>query len=213
MTNYVSRLSVLVLPAILFGTPVLAQTPRPAAASQTTTQSPPVHSTGTGLLPSYDLSGGYQMLKVPDHTFPFGLNIDAAKNFGPWSIVGELGWAIRSDDQDANGFDADVLTNVFHGGVGPRWTGRNKGSIWPFAQVLGGFYYARQSVEVGDVDISDSTTRFMLQPGAGVVFVAGDGWGIVAQGDYRRVFLDEDEDGESGQNQFRLFVGVRLILD
>jgi hypothetical protein len=62
-------------------------------------------------------------------------------------------------------------------------------------------------------DVTDSATKFMLQPGAGVVMVAGDGWGIVGQVDYRRIFLDEDEDGESGQNQFRVFVGIRLILD
>ena len=53
----------------------------------------------------------------------------------------------------------------------------------------------------------------MLQPGAGAVVVAGDGWGIVGQLDYRRVFLDEDEDGESGENDFRVFVGLRVVLD
>jgi hypothetical protein len=153
------------------------------------------------------------MLKVPDHTFPFGINIDGAKNFGSWGLAAELGWTIRSDDEDELGFESDIMTNVFHGGIGPRWSGRNRSSIWPFAQVLGGFVYARQSIDVGDGDISDSTTRFMLQPGAGVVIVAGDGWGIVAQGDYRRVFLDEDEDGESGENDFRLFIGIRLVLD
>jgi hypothetical protein len=81
--------------------------------------------------------------------------------------------------------------------------------VWPFAQVLAGAAHLRSSVN----DVTDSATKFMLQPGAGVVVVAGDGWGIVGQVDYRRIFLDEDEDGESGQNQFRVFVGVRLILD
>ena len=56
-------------------------------------------------------------------------------------------------------------------------------------------------------------TKFMLQPGAGAVVVAGDGWGIVGQVDYRRVFLDKDKDGESGENEFRVFVGIRFILD
>ena len=53
----------------------------------------------------------------------------------------------------------------------------------------------------------------MLQPGVGVHFIAGDGWGIVTQVDYRRVFLDEDESGDSGENSFRVFAGVRLLLD
>jgi len=43
--------------------------------------------------------------------------------------------------------------------------------------------------------------------------VAGDGWGIVGQVDYRRVFLDKEKDGESGENEFRVFVGIRFILD
>ena len=53
----------------------------------------------------------------------------------------------------------------------------------------------------------------MVQPGAGVVFLAGDGWGIVAQVDYRRVFLKEAEDGDTGENDFRTFFGIRVILD
>ena len=85
--------------------------------------------------------------------------------------------------------------------------------MWPFAQVFAGFVHSRVSTEFAGIDVSDSTTRFMLQPGAGAVFLAGDGWGIVGQVDYRRVFLDEDEDGESGENDFRVFVGVRVILD
>jgi hypothetical protein len=53
----------------------------------------------------------------------------------------------------------------------------------------------------------------MLQPGAGVFINAGDGWGVVGAVDYRRVFLDEDEDGESRENEFRVFIGVRVQLD
>jgi hypothetical protein len=36
---------------------------------------------------------------------------------------------------------------------------------------------------------------------------------VVLAADYRRVFLDEEEDGESGENQFRFFAGIRLLLD
>jgi hypothetical protein len=58
-----------------------------------------------------------------------------------------------------------------------------------------------------------SNTAFMLQPGVGATYVAGDGWGIVGQVDYRRVFLDEEEDFASGRNDLRVFIGVRMILD
>jgi hypothetical protein len=53
----------------------------------------------------------------------------------------------------------------------------------------------------------------MIQPGIGATVVAGDGWGVFGQVDYRRLFLDEDEDGNSGRNDLRFFVGVRVILD
>ena len=178
-------------------TPAHAQAPAQAAAG--------THPTGTILTPTWDASLGYQLLHVPDQTFPFGLNVDGARNFGPWSIAAEVGWAFDSSD--------DVDTHVFNVGGGPRWTARSIGPVWPFAQVFAGFVHSRVSTDFAGLDISDSTTRFMLQPGAGAVFLAGDGWGIVGQVDYRRVFLDEDEDGESGENDFRVFVGVRVILD
>jgi len=188
-------LSLSVITALSLGlvTPVYAQA-RPDA-----------HPTGTILTPTWETSAGYQLLHVPDQTFPFGLNVDGARNFGPWSIAAEAGWAFDKSD--------DVTYNVFNLGAGPRWTARSKAPVWPFAQVMAGLVYSRASTDVLGLDISDSTTRFMLQPGGGVVVLAGDGWGIVGQVDYRRVFLDEEEDGESGQNDFRVFVGVRFILD
>jgi hypothetical protein len=36
-----------------------------------------------------------------------------------------------------------------------------------------------------------------------------DGLGLVGSIDDRRVFLDEDEDGEPGENEVRVFIGVR----
>ena len=47
-----------------------------------------------------------------------------------------------------------------------------------------------------------------------VTFVAGDGWGIFAQADYRRTFFEEADDADpSINNGFRLFIGARMILD
>jgi hypothetical protein len=139
------------------------------------------------------------MLHVPDQTFPFGLNLDGAwNNSKSFGLAGEVGWATDKV--------LDTRVHVWNFGVGPRINARPMGGrVWPFAQVLVGFVHAR-----GD---GDSDTRFQLQPGGGVNFIAGDGWGVVAQGDYRRVFLDEEEFGESGQNQGRFFVGIRLLLD
>ena len=197
MSKFALTLSVIAALTTVAVTPTYAQTGTQARAGE--------HSSGTSLVPTWETSAGYQLLHVPDQTFPFGLNVDGARNFGSWGLVGELGWAYDKSD--------DVSYNVFNLGAGPRWSGRSAASVWPFAQVLAGLVYARGSSDIAGFEESDSRTRFMLQPGAGAVFVAGDGWGIVGQVDYRRVFLKEDEDGDTGENDFRVFFGIRFVLD
>lgn len=149
--------------------------------------------------PRYEVTGGYQFLHVPDQTFPFGLNVDGAWNRSKsLGIVGEIGWTTDSE--------AGFRAHVWNIGAGPRFNARPMGGkAWPFAQVLAGIAHVRGG--------GFSDTHFMVQPGAGVNVSAGDGWGVVLQGDYRRVFLDEEEFGESGQNQFRFFAGIRVLLD
>jgi len=157
---------------------------------------------------TFEMSAGYQLLHVPDDWFPFGLNIDGSRNLNNgWGVVGELGWAHNSDDE----LGIDISSNVFNLGAGPRWTSRRNPRVMPFGQVLAGLVHARTSGDLAGVDASD--THFMLQPGVGVTFVRGDGWGIVGAVDYRRVFLDEDKFGESGQNVLRVFLGLRMLLD
>ncbi len=168
------------------------------------TAQPPSAVDGTVPLayPTWETTLGYQWLRVPDQTFPFGLNVDGSYNFSAnVGLVGEVGWARDSED--------DVTFNAWNLGIGPRFTARPDGPVWPFAQVLVGGVHARASFD----DDSASATRFMIQPGAGVYVNAGDGWGLVGQADYRRVFLDEDEDGDTGENDLRLFIGLRLLLD
>jgi hypothetical protein len=139
------------------------------------------------------------LLHAPDQTFPFGLNLDGAWNGSKaLGLAGEVGWATDKV--------ADTRLHVWNIGVGPRFNARPMGGrVWPFAQVFVGAVHVRGGGE--------SDNHFMVQPGGGVSFNAGDGWAVVAQGDYRRVFLDEEEFGESGQNQGRFFVGIRLLLD
>lgn len=156
---------------------------------------------GTTTTPTWDLSAAYQTLHSDDNTLPYGLNVDGARNFGPFSAVAELGW---NYDREDTGF-GDVNLNTINFAGGPRWTGRSKSAVWPFAQVLAGGLWARAS---GDTLTSSSETHFMVQPGGGVIFVVGDGWGIVGQVDYRRVFVPD-----AGVNQFRGMVGFRMILD
>lgn len=197
-----------VIAALILGgaAPVRGQA---TSAAQAPAQAQPAATVST--FPTWEVSGGYQLMHAPDQTFPFGLNLDGAWNFSSMlGAVGEIGWAMDSEDI-ADDIDASV--HAWNFGVGPRWNARTSGTIWPYAQVLVGALYSRFSTDVGDVDTSFSDTSFMLQPGVGVDFIAGDGWGIVGQVDYRRVFTDEDETGESGVNQFRVFIGGRMLLD
>jgi hypothetical protein len=155
--------------------------------------------------PTWETSAGYQVLHAPEETFPVGLNVDGARNWGPLGLVADLGWAWKSE--------SSVTSNVFNFGAGPRWSGPRDRRAWPFAQVIVGGVFARTSLDAAGQSFTTSKTRFMVQPGVGVGVVAGDGWGIFGQVDYRRVFLKESEDGASGENEFRVYVGVRLLLD
>ena len=193
--------------AAAIAAPAAAQNPVPPPAPAGQAPRPAAPAAGTTLaFPTWEVTFGYQVLHVPDETFPFGLNLDGAWNRSKaFGLAGEIGWAHDSDD--------DVSFNFWHLGAGPRFNARPAGRIWPFGQLLVGLAHVRASAEINDEDFSDSETRFMLQPGVGVNVIGGDGWGIVGQVDYRRVFLDEEEDGQSGENEVRVFVGFRWILD
>jgi hypothetical protein len=197
-----------------------------AAAVVLGLSSPASAQTGTTNMPTFELGAGYQLLRAGEvcaeddedfcstsEVFPFGLAVDGLWNLrgGAFGIVAEGGWSRFSESDDL--FDDSV--NLFHIAGGVRWTGRTNPRIWPYGQVVAGPIFSRFSSEDigGGDEISDTTTRFMIQPGIGATFVAGDGWGIFGQVDYRRVFLDEDEDLGSGRNDIRVFIGARMILD
>ena len=185
----------------------------PAPPAQQAPAAPAQPAVAAAAFPTFEGTGGYQFVHGNDLTLPFGLNVDAAWNVNrSIGLVAEIGWAMGSYDFDES-LLPDVDVDLWTFAVGPRWNARTSGTVWPFAQVLVGAAHARTSTEIFGEDVSGNDTRLMLQPGVGVNFIAGDGWGIVTQVDYRRVFLDEDESGDSGENQFRVFAGVRLLLD
>jgi hypothetical protein len=160
--------------------------------------------------PTFELSAGYQFLHLPDQNFPFGVAVDGARHWGPLGLAAEVGWARHSDDD----FGAEVSTNMFHFAAGPRWTMFGSQRAWPYVQVLAGAAVGRNSLEIASIETSDTDTAFMLQPGVGATIIGGDGWGMFGQLDYRRTFFDEPDDtDDSINNQFRVFVGLRMILD
>jgi hypothetical protein len=148
------------------------------------------------------LSIGYQALHLPDNWVNAGFNIDVA---GPLSenlsIVGEFGLAT----QGTSGSDP-VEAELFHFGGGPRWSWP-LAQVTPFVQILAGAERTSAEFILGGVEVEDSDTAFMLQPGGGIYVPVGDRWGIVGQADLRSVFFSEETD-----NQFRVVLGVRFSL-
>jgi hypothetical protein len=190
---------------LMMATLVLAGASKAAAQASLTTSSP-----------SYELSAGYQFFHLPETDFPLGFGIDGAMHFGKLGLVAEGGWSLHSsDDDDPTVAGAELTANMWHIAAGPRFTGFSERRLWPYGQVLAGLAILHTSVDFDDIeDDSETETAFMVQPGFGVTFVAGDGWGIFAQADYRRTFFDEPDDADpSINNGFRIFVGARMILD
>jgi hypothetical protein len=206
---------------------------QPAPAPQTPAPPQTAGFGGTTDNPTFEVGLGYQFLRAgglcfdDDDTdgddecgdarsFPLGFAIDGVRNFGRVGLVGELGWSRDSDDLTIGTDSATFAENLFHYAAGVRVSGHNAGRFWPYGQVLVGGVTSRVSADFDDDTLeTDATTRtrLMIQPGIGATVVGGDGWGIFGQVDYRRVFLDEDEDGSSGRNDLRIFIGVRAILD
>ena len=223
--------------AVLFGLTASASAQATPAAS---TQKPATSSPTTTTMPTFEFGAGYQLLKIgqvcnddpiqqsctPDRTLPIGVAVDGVRNFGALGLVGEGGWSYDTDTQDvvaSPAFGLDFKTNVWHLAGGGRFTSRKSAKFWPYGQLLAGVVGTRVSGDAVDVlnagDSSVSHTSFMLQPGAGATWVVGDGWGVFGQVDYRRVWLNADDtvtafsNLSDGRNDFRLFLGFRMILD
>src|SRR5581483_997095 len=48
--------------------------------------------------PTFELSAGYQYLHIPDRSFPFGVVVDGARQYGPFGLAAEVGWSRDSND-------------------------------------------------------------------------------------------------------------------
>jgi hypothetical protein len=176
--------------------------------------------------PTFEVGLGYQWLRSGDVctndivevcsgslTYPLGFAVDGVRNFGHFGVVGEVGWSRHAEDVTRSNSQGTDSENIFHYAAGVRWTGHNAARVWPYGQILLGGATVHTAISYNTLGISDTTTRFILQPGVGVTGVIGDGWGVFAQVDYRRMFLDENDDGSSGRNDVRVFAGIRIILD
>ena len=182
-----------------------------AAACTCVFLTPPVFAQRPARTPAVEVSAGFQGLFAtgdPGASFPVGLAVDLAVNSGSSGFIAEGGWSMRSERHEAD----DITFDFWHAGGGFRWTNRTHPRIWPYAQGLIGAAFHDISGEVLGTDQTDTTAYWMVQPGGGVNFVVGERFGIFGAVDYRRVFLVKETDGESGLNEFRVFVGARLTL-
>jgi hypothetical protein len=154
--------------------------------------------------PTVDASIGYQVLHLPDETFPVGWNVDVSRAMTDvWRLVGEFG--MSHDDQTDGGVSGNL--NYYHFGAGPRMTG-HAGRVQPFVQVLGGAVHTRADLVLANSGaFSDNDWAFMLQPGAGISIPVGNVVSVIGQADYRRVFFEEE-----GDNEFRVSFGVRFAF-
>jgi hypothetical protein len=149
-----------------------------------------------------DVSLGYQILHVPDETYPFGWNLDVSAPLNDvWRIVGELG--MSRDEQTEVGVSGKL--KYWHFGAGPR-IAADQGAVRPFVQVLGGVAHPRADLVLANfAEVHDADWAFMLQPGAGVAVPIGAVVSVIGQADYRRVFFREQ-----GDNEYRVSFGVRF---
>jgi hypothetical protein len=230
------KTAVLAFAAILSLHASAARAQAPAGTGSTTTQTTTTTKTtattttplssGQTTRPTYEFALGYQYLHTgafcaafdasdciedKSQDFPFGLMVDGVRNWGAFGLAGEVAWS-RKDDKSGDAFNDQLTTDHVHAGIGVRFTGRPK-KIWPYAQVLGGVLVSRFDGQVSGAPFTDTRTRGMILGSGGATFVVGDGWGIFADVGYRRVFLEQDTDFQTGRNDVRVAVGFRMILD
>ena len=121
--------------------------------------------------------------------------------------IDEQRTAIRAQARKQSATNLNGTLTLYHFGAGPRITA-TKGRVLPYAQVLAGGVHTRADLTTAPgAPFSDSDNAFMLQPGAGVIFVLTHTFGAIAEVNYRRVFFKNDPDNET-----RLFTGVRIAF-
>ena len=155
--------------------------------------------------PAVDVSGRYQALADHsiDKTFATGWSTDAAIYItSKWSAVGEIGGSYRSESE------LDVALTLHTLGGGARWSPWRTSRLAPFAQFLVGVARMSSTATIGAGEIRVAQTKFMVQPAGGVTIAVGKSWGITSQLGYRRIFLDGDQDGDTGFNEITASTGV-----
>ena len=151
-----------------------------------------------------EIGAAYQYLHVSEsdegRSFPLGFNVDVAFPLARLTVVGEVGWARRSESYED--LFADVET-VLHYAGGMRWTLNTV--LSPYVQALFGAQRTSTVLEFQGNDIADDSFTDAMFGVDGGVAVRVFGLRVFGAAGYRRVFGDE-----GGTNGFRALAGARF---
>ena len=152
-----------------------------------------------------DFTASYQLLHIPDETYPAGWNIDVA---GPWGNKEVLRWVgefgMSQDEQTELGVTGTL--KFYHAAAGLRVISWDRHTVAPFVQILGGVVHPTANLVLANRGpFSDGDWAPMVQPGGGVSVPLASIVSVVGQVDYRRVFFRE-----TAENEFRINFGIRI---
>ncbi|MGH9324350.1 MAG: outer membrane beta-barrel protein [Vicinamibacteria bacterium] len=135
---------------------------------------------------SGDFSFGWSISKSYEleETFPAGFHLGAAGRFTDhFGVAADLGWNQKGDEVQ-NIVSADVTLTTFS--AGPRvYFGSSR--VTGFGHVLFGVARGTLTLAVLGSEERETTTEFLVQPGAGLDFGVSRGFAIRIQGDYQLV--------------------------
>ena len=154
--------------------------------------------------PMVEIGGGFQLLHIPDETYPFGVNFDLSGPIGDHDRIRWVGEGGMAQDRP---LDIGDTLRFYHFGAGVRITPRGRERATPFFQLLGGVANARAEFSNSVVNTVDSAWGPMIQPGVGVSVPLNHYVALVGQGDYRLAIFRGQLD-----NEFRLSFGARFML-
>jgi len=161
--------------------------------------SAPAFAQSAASTPRYDVAAGYAFMRDQDiatsnpdisANFPAGWMVSAGATLSQW--LGAAGQVSGSYKTVAIPGDRPKL-RVYTFLAGPR-VKRAYGRISPFGQVLFGAAHASTSL----LTVTDTTTNFAYQPGAGVDARLSERLGLRLQGDYRVIRADRAISKEPG---------------
>ena len=145
------------------------------------------------------IDAGYQFLDISSggssQSVPLGFTAGVAVPLSsPWNVVGDLGWSRKS-------LTVCFTATTFAGGL--RYAPTTMSSFMPYVQAVAGVAMDKTSVNSFG---SATANNFMVQPGVGGTFAAGNLKGFV-EVDYRRVQVSG-----SPANDFVARAGVVFVL-